>query len=406
MKNTKKSACVAVAVLALLASACGSDDGKTAGGTAAATTPEDPVAAAQARVDSATSGVTAAQDTFTAAGNQFCSDAKGYVDALDRYGKLFTDSAATVGDVQTLGDDLTAPREAVSASVGAVDQAKTAVAAAEQELVDAQTALADAIATASSVATSSTTPGTTTTTTIVPRATVERVQQAEDQMAQASKGITTATPLTEATAEFNSAAFALQISGMKLISDAGCLTDEQQAEGVAQVTAYTAALQTELQQVGYYDGQIDGIYGPQTVEGVKRLQTENKLPETGFVDKATAEVLDQKLADLGQQAAVAAATQTAAVQTVLTLTGFWTAPVDGVWTDELTAALQAFQTALAVEPTGVVDAATLAAFEQALAELGVLITTSSTTIPPVDTAPPPPASTSVPPAEAPPTATG
>ena len=39
-----------------------------------------------------------------------------------------------------------------------------------------------------------------------------------------------------------------------------------------------------------------------------------------------------------------------------------------MWTDELTAALQEFQIALGVEPTGVVDAATLAAFEQALAE--------------------------------------
>ena len=53
---------------------------------------------------------------------------------------------------------------------------------------------------------------------------------------------------------------------------------------------------------------------------------------------------------------------------MLTLTGFWQGPIDGVWTDELTAALQEFQTALGVEPTGVVDAATLAAFEQALAE--------------------------------------
>ena len=57
-------------------------------------------------------------------------------------------------------------------------------------------------------------------------------------------------------------------------------------------------------------------------------------------------------------------THTAAVQTVLTLAGFWDGPVDGVWTDELTAALQQFQLALGVEPTGIVDAATLAAFQQ------------------------------------------
>ena len=38
------------------------------------------------------------------------------------------------------------------------------------------------------------------------------------------------------------------------------------------MTAYTTTLQTELQLVGYYNGAIDGIYGPATVEGVKRLQ--------------------------------------------------------------------------------------------------------------------------------------
>ena len=112
---------------------------------------------------------------LAAAGEQFCRDAKGYVEALDRYGKLFTDEAATVGDVETLGADLVEPRETVAAAVDDVEAAKTALAEAGQELVDAQAALAAAIATASSVPTSSTTPATTTTTTIVPPATIERV---------------------------------------------------------------------------------------------------------------------------------------------------------------------------------------------------------------------------------------
>ena len=214
---------------------------------------------------------------------------------------------------------------------------------------------------------SSTTPESTTTTTLVPPATIERVQQAEDDLADAGEGITAETPLTEATAEYNSAAFALQIAWLRLFYDAGCFSDEQQAEAVEQVTAYTTALQTELQQVGYYEGPIDGIYGPATVDAVKRLQADSDLTETGFVDRATAEALDALLADLELQAAAANLTHTASVQTVLTLTGFWEGPVDGVWTDELTAALQEFQTALGVEPTGVVDAATLAAFQQALA---------------------------------------
>ena len=360
----------ALVAVALMASACGDDDDDDVSttGAPAASEVQDPVAAAEARVEAAESGLTESQEALEAAGEQFCVDAESYLEVLDRYGKLFTDDAATVGDIQTLGADLVEPRETVAASVNEVEEAKTALAAAGQELADAQAALVAAIATASSVPTSSTTAATTTTTTLVPPATIERVQQAEDDLAQTGEGITAATPLAEATAEYNSAAFALQIAWLRLFYDAGCLTDQQQAEAVEQVTAYTTTLQTELQQVGYYDGPIDGIYGPATVDAVKRLQADSGLPETGFVDKATAEALDALLAELDLQTAAADLTHTAAVQTVLTLTGFWQGPIDGVWTDELTEALQEFQIALGVEPTGVVDAATLAAFQQALAE--------------------------------------
>ena len=116
---------------------------------------------------------------------------------------------------------------------------------------------------------------------------------------------------------------------MRLLADAGCLSDEQLAEAVELVTAYTITLQTELQQVGLYDGAIDGIYGPQTVAAVKQLQADSGLPETGFVDRATAVALDALLAELGLQTAAAEMTHTASVQTVLTLTGYWTGPIDG-----------------------------------------------------------------------------
>ena len=359
------------------------------------------MAAAEARVEEAESGVTDSQEALQAAGEELCVDAEGYLEALDRYGKLFTDDAATVGDIQTLGADLVEPRETVTSSVNEVEEAKTAVAAAGQELADAQAALVEAIATASSVPISSTTPATTTTTTLVPPATIERVQQAEDDLAQTGEGITAATPLAEATAEYNSAAFALQIAWLRLFYDAGCLTDEQQAQAVEQVTAYTTTLQTELQQVGYYEGPIDGIYGPATVDAVKRLQADSNLPETGFVDRPTAEALDDLLAELDLQTAAADLTHTAAVQTVLSLTGFWPGPIDGVWTDELTAALEEFQSALGVEPTGVVDAATLAAFQQALAELQASPTPTTTTAPAPTIAPTAPAATPPPVARGP-----
>ena len=73
------------------------------------------------------------------------------------------------------------------------------------------------------------------------------------------------------------------------------------------------------------------------------------------------------------------------MQTVLKLTGYWTGPIDGNWTQELTDALKKFQTALGVPPTGAVDAATLAAFEQALAHVKTLVTTTTTSAPPTTT---------------------
>ena len=39
---------------------------------------------------------------------------------------------------------------------------------------------------------------------------------------------------------------------------------------------------------GFYDGVIDGVYRPWTVEAVEALQTDAGLPVTGFVDEATA----------------------------------------------------------------------------------------------------------------------
>ena len=93
------------------------------------------MAAAQGAVADATASLDAAVD-------EACGDADTYLDALDRYGKLFTDDAATVGDVQTLGADLVEPRDTVTAAAAAVTDARTALAAAEQELIDAEAALA------------------------------------------------------------------------------------------------------------------------------------------------------------------------------------------------------------------------------------------------------------------------
>lgn len=361
----RRAATAATAALLVLVASCGDDGGDV-----------DPVAAAEARVSAGQESVNEAQARLDDASAAFCEEASGYIAAIDRYGDVFADSATTVGDVKTAGADLERPREAAASSGETVAEAREELASEQQDLAEAEAALA-AVRSGTSAAQEATT---TTTAPLLPAATVDRVQQAEADLAAASEGITDQTPLTEAGARFNSAAFALEVAWMRLFADAGCLTDEARSQATAALAEYTTALQTSLQTAGYFDGPIDGVYGPATVEAVEALQTEAGLPVTGYVDRATSAALDAKVAAVGGDVAIDAVAHTAAVQSTLKLAGYWTGPVDGIWTPELTEALTAFQTSLRVPPTGAIDVATLSALEQAIADAKT-DSTSTTTVP-------------------------
>ena len=154
---------------------------------------------------------------------------------------------------------------------------------------------------------------------------------------------------------------------IQLFAQTGCLPDERQVEAAAAVSSYTAALQQQLADAGYDPGAIDGVYGPQTVAAVQALQNAAGLPETGTVDKATEAALRAQLEAAGGAAAQASLASTAALQQTLKLAGYWDGPIDGLWSDALTAAVGSAQTDLGVPVTGAVDAATVAAFQSALA---------------------------------------
>jgi peptidoglycan hydrolase-like protein with peptidoglycan-binding domain len=324
---------------------------------------------AQARLTAKEKALTEAQAAATAAGTAFCTTSATYVTAIDRYGDVLTATAPTVGDVKDAGSDLEQPSQDAQDAATAVTQSRQAVATAEQELADAQAALVTAQASASgttpSAAPSSATPSASAT-----PVSVSAVQKAETQFAAAQAGISDNTPLAQAAEQFNAAAVALEMAWLQLLGDSGCLTDAQQAQAATAVESYTTALQQALADAGYYDGEVDGIYGPETVAAVQALQKANGLPQTGTVDKATEQALRTELAAKGGAAAQAATASTAAVQQTLKLAGYWDGPVDGVWTDALTDALEELQKDLGVPVTGTVDAATIAAFEKALADAG------------------------------------
>lgn len=321
---------------------------------------------ANAQVAAKEKAVTEAQAAATAASQKFCTSSTTYIQALDRYGDVLTQTAPTVGDVTTGGSDLAKPRANAFDDAEAAAQAHQDLATAESELADARAALARVTASPSGAAAATATPKPTSTP-AVPAATVDRVKQADADFSTAQSQITDQTTLASASERFNSAAVALEFAWLKLFVDAGCVPDEKKKQAEEAVSAYVTTLQQDLAAAGYYQGAVDGVYGPQTVAAVEDLQKASGLPVTGTVDKATAAALQAKLAALGGAAAQQDTATTAAVQQTLRLVGYWSGPVDGVWTPELTDALKSFQTKLGVEPTGTVDAATIAAFEKAIA---------------------------------------
>ena len=267
----------------------------------------------------------------------------------------------------------------MSSAQDAVD-AHTTLVEAQADLAAAQAEL-ESLQSGSSATESPST--TTTTTTLLPAATVDRIATEEEGLETALSAVTDQTPLTQAGQQVNAAAFALQAAWMRVLVEAGCLTDEQRVQAEQAVTEYTAAVQSALKVTGHFTGAVDGIYGPETVAAVQAFQTEHQLPATGYVDIATTRALQLELAQEGTTAAGQATAQAIAyassVQTALTLAGYWTGPIDGQWTAELTAALQSFQSALDVPSTGTVDAATLAALQQAIADAKTTPETTTST---------------------------
>jgi peptidoglycan hydrolase-like protein with peptidoglycan-binding domain len=353
MLRPRRAGIVGAAVAALILTGCAGEN--------------DPVARAEAQVAMKEQAVASAQTDLTAASDAFCEASETYILALDRYGDVLNETAITVGDVRVAGKDLAEPRDDALDGAQAASDAQAALVSAEEELAEAKAAL-DAATAGTSAAPVETPTGESTSAPLAPPASVERVEQAEHEYASAQGAVTDQTPLADASEQFNGAAVALEFAWLNLFADAGCIPDEQQ-QAAAAVSAYTVAAQQDLADAGYYPGAIDGVYGPETVGAVEALQYANGLPVTGTIDKATADALQSELAALAGASAQDSVATTAAVQQTLKLVGFWDGPVDGVWTPELTGAVIAFQTELGVQPTGTVDAATVNAFKEAIADL-------------------------------------
>jgi len=277
-----------------------------------------------------------------AAQEQFCADVESHVEAIGRYGGLFDDVELTVGDVKSAQEELEPSFEAVE---------------------DSGAQFRDAV---------ETDPSSSISIDLVAPETLAAVEDAEAAFAQASD-IDDRTPVIEAGVAFSSAAYQLEVAWVRLFLDAGCLEGDAQAEAEAQqwVSDYVSAIQTDLQTIGYYDGEIDGIYGPLTIEAVEGFQEDNGLPVTGLVDPPTQGALQAALGDR-------TSAQVGALQAIMIATGHYTGPVDGIWSPTVESALIELQEDLGVAATGEIDATTLRALENALAASGEEPTIPST----------------------------
>jgi peptidoglycan hydrolase-like protein with peptidoglycan-binding domain len=57
--------------------------------------------------------------------------------------------------------------------------------------------------------------------------------------------------------------------------------------------------QTALQDLGLYNGAIDGLYGPKTINAVSQFQAQRQIPQTGALDQKTMRELQSAAANGG-----------------------------------------------------------------------------------------------------------
>lgn len=151
------------------------------------------------------------------------------------------------------------------------------------------------------------------------------------------------------------------------------LDEVRQAEAMA-AAVFTTRLQQVLTVLGFYSGPIDGQWSDEMTASVAALQADLGVPITGVYDEATDAALRAKygaVADTLNESVIG-------IQILLTELGFYSGPIDGVYSAELVAAIKALQAELGVPQTGVIDAATL----QAAYERGIIDGTPSSTVPP------------------------
>ncbi|MBR5345545.1 MAG: peptidoglycan-binding protein [Clostridia bacterium] len=140
-----------------------------------------------------------------------------------------------------------------------------------------------------------------------------------------------------------------------------------------------SALQSSLQQLGYYSKTVDGIYGNGTVAAVQAFQVKNGLKADGIAGPKTLAKLEEVIggtAASGNESSSGSVpesvsyptlsrgsrgNQVKTLQNALKQQGYYTKAIDGVYGSGTVSAVQGFQRDRGLPVTGVADSATQAA---------------------------------------------
>ena len=132
-------------------------------------------------------------------------------------------------------------------------------------------------------------------------------------------------------------------------------------------SANVAALQVALRARGFYTGTVDGVAGPATTAGVKRLQRRRGLPADGVAGPQTRRALGRRgRPRLGSRplSLNARGWDVAGLQFLLATRGFPSGTFDGGLGARTDAVLRRFQTWAGLSADGVAGAGTLAALRR------------------------------------------
>lgn len=135
---------------------------------------------------------------------------------------------------------------------------------------------------------------------------------------------------------------------------------------------HVAQIQHLLREKGYYDGQIDGVWGEGTATAANKYRREQGLDATAGLDIALLRAMNAERAPVPKLAPGATARSTGvplmagptalrSLQKELSAQGIETGNIDGAWGEDTKRGVKEFQRKHDLEPTGTLTLPTLAA---------------------------------------------